>query len=457
MKNKQRSFKMKKFFKLEELGTDVRTEVIAGVTTFLSMVYILAVNPSILSAAGMDSASIFTATAISAAFATLLMAFLANYPIALASGMGLNAYFAFTVCPMVGTDRPWEVALAAILVEGIIFILLSFTNFRESLVNDIPQNLKYAISVGIGLFIAIIGLKNSGAVSVTTEGGIALGDLSSAAVALSLIGVLIIAILSSKGFKGAIFYGILITWVLGMAAQAIGWYVPNPEAGVYSVYPNFSFSSIEMDYFFAFDFAWIGKHALEFAVIVFSFLYVDIFDTVGTLIGVATKADLLDKDGKLPRAKQALLSDAIGTCAGACLGTSTVTSYVESSAGAAAGGKSGLTSVTTGVLFIASLLLSPLFLSIPGFATTPALVYVGYLMMSQIKNVEFEGVPMSDIIAAFLAIIMMPFTSSIANGIMFGILSWVVLRVFEGKAKEIKPVMWISAGIFIVYMLVSFL
>jgi adenine/guanine/hypoxanthine permease len=446
---------MEKFFKLKEMGTDVRTEVVAGVTTFLSMVYILAVNPSILSASGMDSASIFTATAISAAIATLTMAFLANYPVALASGMGLNAYFAYTVCPMVGTESPWQVALAAVLVEGILFILLSFTNFREALVNDIPQNLKSAISVGIGLFIAIIGLKNSGAVSVTTENGIALGDLSNAAITLSLVGIIVIAILAQKGAKGAIFYGILITWVLGMIAQAVGWYVPDPAAGVYSVYPTFAFSGVELDHFCDFDFAWIGSHVMDFVVIVFSFLYVDIFDTVGTLIGVASKADLLDEDGKLPRAKEALLSDAIGTCVGAVFGTSTVTSFVESSAGAAAGGKTGLTSVTTGILFIVSLVLSPLFLSIPSFATTPALVYVGYLMMTQIKNVKFEDAPMSDVIAGFLAIIMMPFTSSIANGIMFGIVSWIVLRLVEGKAKDIRPVMWISGALFVIYMILQ--
>ena len=446
---------MEKYFKLKEHNTDVRTEIIAGVTTFLSMVYILAVNPSILSASGMDPASIFTATAISAAFGTLLMAFLANYPVALASGMGLNAYFAFTVCPMVGTDKPWQVALAAVCVEGIIFILLSFTNFRESLVNDIPQNLKSSISVGIGLFIAIIGLKNSGAVSVTTENGIALGSLANAAVTLSLVGVLIIAVFEHFKVKGSIFWGIIVTWILGMIAQAVGWYVPDPEAGVYSVYPTLAVSGVKLDYFFDFDFAWIGSHVLEFVVIVFSFLYVDIFDTVGTLIGVAEKADLLDEDGKLPNAKQALLSDAIATVVGAICGTSTVTSYVESSAGAAAGGKTGLTSVTTGVLFIVSLILSPLFLSIPGFATTPALVYVGYLMMSQVKNVKFEDAPLSEIISAFLAIIMMPFTSSIANGIMFGIISYIVLKVVEGGAKEIKPVMWISGALFIIYMIVG--
>lgn len=446
---------MEKFFKLKENNTDVRTEIVAGATTFLSMVYVLAVNPSILSASGMDSASIFTATAISAAFATLLMAFLANYPVALASGMGLNAYFAYTVCPMVGTDKPWQVALAAVCVEGIIFILLSFTNFRESLVNDIPQNLKSSISVGIGLFIAIIGLKNSGAVSVTTENGIALGDLADAAVILSLVGILIIAVFEHFKVRGSIFWGIICTWILGIVAQAIGWYVPDPEAGVYSVYPTLAISGVKLDYFFDFDFAWIGSHVLDFVVIVFSFLYVDIFDTVGTLIGVAEKADLLDEEGKLPNAKQALLSDAIGTVVGAICGTSTVTSYVESSTGAAAGGRTGLTSVTTGALFLTSLILSPLFLSIPSFATTPALVYVGYLMMTQIKSVKFEDAPLSDIISAFLAIIMMPFTSSIANGIMFGIVSYIVLKIIEGGAKEIKPVMWISGVLFILYMIVG--
>lgn len=446
---------MEKFFKLQEHNTEVRTEVIAGVTTFLSMVYILAVNPSILSACGMDSASVFTATAISAAAATLMMAFYANYPVALASGMGLNAYFAFNVCPMVGTDKPWEVALAAILVEGILFILLSFTNFRESLINDIPNNLKAAISVGIGLFIAIIGLKTSGAVTVTTENGILLGDLLSAATCLSIVGIIVIAYLAHKGARGAIFYGILITWGLGILAQAIGWYQPDPAAGVYSVYPNFAFSSVKMDYLFAFDFTWIKDNALKFMVVVFSFLYVDIFDTVGTLIGVASKGNLLDEEGKLPRAKQALLSDAVGTCIGACTGTSTVTAFVESSAGVAVGGRTGLASVVTGVLFLASLILSPLFLSVPGFATTPALVYVGYLMMTQIKNVKFEDAPMSDIVSAFLAIIMMPFTSSIANGIMFGILSFIILKVLEGRGKDIKPVMWISGLLFIIYIFVG--
>ena len=448
---------MENYFKLKEHNTDVRTEVMAGLTTFLSMVYILAVNPTILAASGMDPSSIFTATAISAGVATLCMAFFAGYPVALASGMGLNAYFAYTVCPMISSERPWEVALAAVFCEGIIFILLSFTNFREALVNDIPQNLKSSISVGIGLFIAFIGLKNSGAATVSAD-GIALGSMGSAPVALSLIGILIVAYLYHKGFKGAIFYGILITWALGIIAQLVGWYVPDPDAGVFSVYPDLELSlkNIRLDYFFSFDFAWIGSHLLEFLVIIFTFLYADMFDTVGTLIGVAHAADLLDENGQLPKAKQALLSDAIGTVVGAVLGTSTVTSFVESSAGAAAGGRTGLTSVTTGCLFLASLLVAPVFLSIPSFATTPGLVFVGYLMMCGIKNVKFEDAPMSEIISGFFAIIMMPFTNSIANGIMFGILSYVVLKVAEGDAKEIKPVMWISFILFLVYMVINF-
>jgi len=445
-----------KHFKLKEHGTDMRTEIGAGVTTFLSMVYILAVNPSILSACGMDSASVFTATAISAGMATLIMAFWANYPVALASGMGLNAYFAYTVCPMVASDKPWQVALAAVFCEGIIFILLSFTNFRESLVNDIPQNLKSSITVGIGLFIAFIGLRNSGAVTVTTENGIALGDFSNAGVTLSLLGILIIAIMDTRNIRGAVFWGIIITWILGMIAQVTGWYVPDPEAGVYSVYPTFSITSgISFKHFLDFDFGWITSHILDFAVIVFSFLYVDIFDTVGTLIGVAEKAELLDEDGNLPNAKQALLSDAIGTCAGAVCGTSTVTSFVESAAGVSVGGRTGMTSFTAGLLFLISLIFAPFFLAIPSFATTPALVYVGFLMLLQIRHMNFTWSKKSDFIPSFLAISMMPFTNSIANGIMFGIISYIVLKVVEGDAKDIKPVMWISGALFVIYILIG--
>lgn len=442
---------MEKLFKLREHGTDVRTEVTAGITTFLAMVYILAVNPSILSAAGMNNAAVFTATAISAAFATLIMAFYANYPVALASGMGLNAYFAFSVCiPMAkqGIQDPWKIALAAVLCEGIIFVLLSFTNFREKLVNDIPENLKYGITSGIGLFIVIVGLKGAGIVIGDQSTLVTLGNFATPQMVLALVGLMIIAILHHYKVKGDILIGILATWLLGIIAQSTGWYHVDPAHGVYSLIPNFSggiFPS-RMN-IFEFDFHWISEHIIDFAIIVFSFLFVDIFDTVGTLIGVASKGNLLDSEGNLPRAKQALLSDAVGTMAGACIGTSTVTSYVESSAGVAAGGRTGLTALVTGILFILSLFLSPIFLAIPGFATTPALLWVGLLMLSAVKNMTFSG-DLAEVIAGFLAIIMMPFTYSIANGIMFGMLSWVIIKLLTGKAKDINAIMWICFVLF---------
>ena len=448
---------MEKFFKLKEHGTDVRTEISSGLTTFLAMVYILAVNPSILSASGMDSQSIFTATCVSAAMGCFMMAFLANYPVALASGMGLNAYFAYTVCGQLqeaGIEEPYKVALVAILVEGVIFVLLSFTNFREKLVNEVPQNIKYGITAGIGLFIASIGLKNAGIMVSNDSTLMTLGDMATPQVVLPVIGILIIAALSYMHVRGAVLLGILATWIMGMAAQVTGWYQVNPEAGMYSVFPSFHFSNfVPVDkHIFDFDFEWIGGHLLEFAAVIFSFLFVDIFDTIGTLIGVADKGNLLDKDGRLPNAKGALLADAFATIAGACLGASTVTSYVESSAGVANGGRTGLTAATTGVLFIASLVLSPIFLAIPSFATTPALVYVGYLMIMSIKNIDFDS-DVADGIGAFMAIIMMPFTASIAQGIMFGMLSWVILKIITGKVKEISAVMWISATLFMLYVI----
>ncbi|MCI7326765.1 MAG: NCS2 family permease [Clostridiales bacterium] len=445
---------MEKFFKLKENGTDVRTEVTAGVTTFLAMVYILAVNPNILSASGMNSAAVFTATAVSAGFATLIMAFYANYPVALASGMGLNAYFAFSVCvPMAkaGIQDPWKIALAAVLCEGIIFILLSLTQFREKLVNDIPMNLKYGITSGIGLFIVIVGLKGAGIVIGDQSTLVTMGKVGSPEFVLAMVGLIIIAVLHHYRVKGDILIGILITWILGIIAQGAGWYKVDVDAGVYSLIPSFAggFLPAKMN-MFAFDFDWIGAHVMDFVVIVFSFLFVDIFDTAGTLIGVASKGNLLDENGKLPRAKQALLSDAIGTVAGACMGTSTVTSYVESSAGVAAGGRTGLTSLTTGVLFFVSLLLSPIFLAIPSFATTPALLWVGLLMLSSVKNMVFDtDTDLADVVSGFMAIVMMPFTYSIANGIMFGMLSWVLLKLLTGKAKEINGIMWICFFLFV--------
>ena len=443
---------MEKLFKLKEHGTDPRTEVIAGFTTFLSMVYILAVNPNILSEAGMDRAGIFTATAVSAAFATLCMAFFANYPVALASGMGLNAYFAYSVCiPMAeaGIKNPWTIALAAVLVEGIAFILLSLTNFREKLVNDIPESLKYGITAGIGLFITIIGLKGAGITVASSSTLVDLGPVNKPQFILALVGLIMIAVLHHFKVKSDILIGILGTWILGMIAQAAGWYVVNPKAGAFSLYPSFEGSNFipKAPELFSFDFAWIGHHIISFATIVFSFLFVDIFDTVGTLIGVASKGDLLDENGKLPNAKGALLADAVGTVAGACLGTSTVTSYVESSAGVAAGGRTGMTAVTTAILFIVALFFSPIFLAIPSFATTPALVWVGLLMMSTVRKMSFDG-DIADVLGGFLAIIMMPFTYSIANGIMFGMLAWVILKVLTGNAKKVPVVMWISAVLF---------
>jgi len=442
---------MEKLFKLKEHGTDVKTESVAGLTTFLAMVYILAVNPSILSAAGMDSAAVFTATAVSAAFATLIMAFYANYPVALASGMGLNAYFAYSVCiPLakMGVQDPWKIALAAVFVEGIIFVLLSLTEFREKLVNDIPENLKYGITAGIGLFIAIVGLKGAGIVAGNESTLVSLGSVGTPQFALAMIGLLIVAALYHFNVRGYILIGILATWILGMIAQVTGWYVVDVEAGVYSLFPSFSGSFLPAKMSFcSFDFAWIGSHVIDFAVIVFSFLFVDIFDTVGTLIGIAQKGNLLDEQGKLPRAKQALLSDAFGTIFGAMVGTSTVTSYVESSAGVAAGGRTGLSALVTAILFIIALPLSPIFLAIPGFATTPALVWVGLLMMSSIKKMTFDG-DIADVVSGFMAVIMMPFTYSIANGIMFGMLSWVILKVLTGKAKDVNGIMWVCFALF---------
>lgn len=444
---------MEKLFKLKEHGTDVRTEIVAGATTFLSMVYILAVNPGMLADAGMDSASVFTATAVSAAIATLFMAFFANYPIALASGMGLNAYFAYSVCiPMMqqGITDPWKIALAAVLVEGLVFVLLSLCNFREKLVNDVPANLKYGITAGIGLFIAFIGLKGAGVIVDDGSTLIAMGSFSSPQFILAVVGLIIVAALYHFNVKGYILIGILATWILGMVAEAAGWYVVDIEAGVYSLFPNFSGSSFipAAPTMFSFDFGWIGAHVIDFIVIVFSFLYVDLFDTVGTLIGVAAKGNLLDEKGNLPRVKGALMADACGTIVGACLGTSTVTSYVESSAGVANGGRTGLTAVTAAVLFIVALFFSPIFLAIPSFATTPALVWVGLLMIGAVKNMHFDG-DIADVVGGFLALIIMPFTYSIANGIMFGILSWVILKVITGKVKDIPAVMWISGALFL--------
>lgn len=436
---------LERFFQLKERGTNVRTEVVAGLTTFLAMAYILAVNPSILGNV-MDANGVFVATALASALATFLMAFVANYPIALSAGLGLNAYFAFTVClgELKDVPDPWTIALTAVFVEGCIFILMSFFKFREKIVNGIPQNLKLGITAGIGLFITIIALKGAGIVIADDATLLGLGSFSSPEVVLCIVGFIVIAILTHFEITGAILIGILITWALGMIAQLAGWY-----EGL-SLFPTFA-EGLHLDAIkntaFHLNFAWAGSHIVEFLAIVLSFLYVDLFDTVGTVVGVADQAGLLDEDGNLPRAGAVLMSDAVGTTAGALLGTSTVTSFVESSAGVAAGGKTGLTSATTGTMFLVALFLGPIFLAIPTFATSAALLYVGMLMMSSVTKMNFSD-DIADSVGGFMAVAMMPLTYSIANGIMFGIMTWVILKVCTGKAQEVSPIMWVIFVLF---------
>lgn len=446
---------MDKFFKLKERGTDVKTEFIAGITTFMTMAYILAVNPSILGAAGMDTGAVFTATALASALASICMALFANLPFVLSAGMGLNAYFAYTV--VLGMGYSWEVALTAVFVEGIVFILLSLTNVREAIFNAIPGGLKVAVSVGIGLFITFIGLQNAhivvdGSTLVglfSFKGSIQAGTFNSEGitVVLALLGILITSFLVIKNVKGNILLGILITWVLGIICQLTGLYVPAPDAGFYSLIPSgiVSAPASLAPTLFKMDFSVIGS--LNFLVVVFAFLFVDIFDTLGTLIGCATKADMLDKDGKLPGIKGALMADAVGTTVGACFGTSTITTFVESSSGIAEGGRTGLTSIVSGALFLLALFFSPIFLAIPSFATAPALVVVGFFMMQQVAKIAWND--MLEAIPAFICIFAMPFMYSISEGIAFGVISYVVLHAAAGKAKKITPLMWVLAVLFI--------
>ena len=446
---------MENFFKLKEHGTDVKTEIIAGLTTFMTMAYILAVNPSILGATGMDTGAIFTATALASAIGSFCMALFANLPFVLSAGMGLNAYFAYTV--VLGMGYSWEVALTAVFVEGIIFIILSLTNVREAIFNAIPASLKVAVSVGIGLFITFIGLQNAhivvdGSTLVglfSFNGSVKAGTFQSEGitVVLALIGLLITAFLVIKNVKGNILLGILITWVLGILCQLTGLYVPNAEAGFYSLIPSgiISAPASVAPTLFKMDFSAIAS--LNFVVVVFAFLFVDIFDTLGTLIGCATKANMLDKEGKLPGIKGALMADAVGTTVGACLGTSTITTFVESSSGIAEGGRTGLTSVVSGLLFILALFFSPIFLAIPSFATAPALIVVGFFMMQSVAKINWSD--MLEAIPAFICIFAMPFMYSISEGISFGVISFVVLNAVAGKAKKITPLMWVLAVLFI--------
>lgn len=445
---------LEKIFKLKENNTTVKTEVVAGITTFMTMAYILAVNPTILSASGMDKNAVLMATALAAFIGTFVMAFCANYPFALAPGLGLNAYFAYTVCGSMGYS--WKVALLAVFVEGIIFIILSITNVREAIFNAIPLQLKKGVSVGIGLFCAFIGLQ--GANIVVDDGAtlVAIVDFTEnfstvgICALLALIGLLITAILYAKNVKGSILIGIVVTWIIGMICEAVGIYTVDAEAGFYSLFPawsDFDLTAIGATFGECFNADMSGVKITDFIIIIFAFLFVDMFDTLGTLIGVANKADMLDENGKLPKVKQALFADAIATSAGAVLGTSTTTTFVESSAGVAAGGRTGLTSVVTGLLFLLSVFLSPIFCAIPGFATAPALIFVGFLMVSAVVEIDFNDVTES--VPAYLCIIAMPILYSISEGIAFGVISYVVINLVCGKTKKITPLMYILAILFV--------
>jgi len=446
-KKPQSNSLLEKVFKLSEHKTNVRTEIIAGFTTFMTMAYILAVNPNILGNpdVGMDPNALFTSTALAAIIGTLCMAFFANYPFALAPGMGLNAFFIYTVCLKMGYS--WQVALAAVLVEGIVFIVLTAFNIREVIFNSIPQNLKHAVGAGIGLFITFIGLQNAKVIVDDPATLLSLGDVTHVVPLLAIVGTIITAILVVKKVKGSILIGIFITYILGIIAELTGWYVPNPEVEMFSLIPSGIVSmppSIKA-IFFKFDFTHVLS--LNFLIVVFAFLFVDIFDTLGTLIGVSNQAGMLDKDGKLPKVKEALFADAIGTTAGAILGTSTVTTYVESASGVAEGGRTGLTSAVTAIFFAIALFFSPIFLAVPSFATAPALIIVGFMMMQSVTKIDFtdaqEGVP------AFLTLIFMPLAYSIAEGIVFGIISYTVINALTGKAKKVHPLMYALTVIFI--------
>ena len=447
---------LEKIFKLSKHGTTVKTELIAGLTTFMTMAYILAVNPNILGDAGMDRTGVLLATAIASFLATACMAFMANLPFALSAGMGLNAYLAYTV--VLGMGYSWQVALLAVFVEGIIFIILSLTNIREAIFNAIPLNLKRGVSVGIGLFIAFIGLQNAGlavdsSTLVTITSFTDNFSTSGICALLAVVGLFITAVLHIKKVKGAILIGIIATWILGIICQLTGLYVPNPETGHFSVIPTAFFSAdfsklgTTFGQCFNIDFSSVG--IVNFIIVVFSFLFVDVFDTLGTLIGVSTKAKMLDEEGKLPGIKPALLADAIGTTAGAVLGTSTVTTFVESAAGAAEGGRTGLTAITTGILFLLATLFAPLFTSIPSFATAPALIFVGFMMFETVGEIKFDSDNLTESIPAYLALLAMPLFYSISEGISLGIISYVVLNVATGKAKKVSPLMYVLAVLFV--------
>jgi len=456
----QRAVHIDRLFKLTENHTNVRTELFAGVTTFMTMAYILAVNPQILSVTGMDAGAIFTATALASCLGTLFMAIFANYPFALAPGMGLNAYFAYTVVLSMGYS--WQTALAAVLIEGIIFIILTLTSVREAIFNAIPHNLKIAVSAGIGLFIAFIGLQNA---NIVVSGSNMLELFSLAGydaakgvtasmsdvgicVILAAIAVFLTAVLVARRVKGAILWGMLIAWGIGIVCQFGGLYVPNPAIGFYSLLPDFSngitVPSIQ-PLLFQFDFS--NLISGNFLMAVFALLFVDVFDTLGGLIGVASKADMLDENDRLPNIKGALLADACATTVGAMLGTSTVTTYAESATGISEGGRTGLTSVTVAVLFLLALFLSPLFLAIPSYATSAALIVVGFYMFTGVRDIDFAEA--TEAIPAFFCILAMPFLYSISEGISLGIISYMLVNLFCGKRDKISVMMFVLAALFL--------
>lgn len=445
---------IERLFKLRENNTDVRTEVIGGITTFMTMAYILAVNPSMLSAAGMDATAVLMATCLASFVGTAAMALLANYPFALAPGMGLNAYFAFTVCGAYGYD--WRVALLAVFAEGIVFIILSLTSVREAIFNAIPSGLKKGVSAGIGLFIAFVGLQgghvivNSDSTLTTYVSFASQFHTLGICALLAIIGTLLIAVLHARGVKGSILIGILVTWILGMICQAAGIYTVDVENGFYSLYPTFAitdFSALSQTFGQCFMGDFSGISIANFVVVLLAFLFVDMFDTIGTLVGVATKADMLDENEKLPNIRQALLADAIATSAGAVFGTSTTTTFVESSAGVGAGARTGLASMVTGLLFLLSIFFAPIFTAIPGFATAPALIFVGFLMVSSILHVDFDD--LTEAIPAYLCMLAMPLAYSISEGIAIGVLSYVAVNVCCGKSKKVTPLMYVLAVLFV--------
>ena len=429
--------KLESFFKLKEHKTDVKTEVLAGITTFMTMAYILVVNPLMLSDAGMDFGGVFTATALAAVVATVLMAVLANYPFALAPGMGLNAFFAYTVV-LGDMGKTWQFALTAVLIEGIIFMVMSLFNVREAIFEAIPKNLKIAVSVGIGLFIAFLGLSNTGIVVQGSDTIVGLGNITSGDALVGIIGILITGVLVARNIKGGLLIGIILTTIVGIPFGVT--VLPESFSSIVSLPPSMKDVAFQ---FVGFE----EIFSLEMVVVVFTFLFVDVFDTVGTLAGVAAKAGYLDEDGNLPNVGPALMSDAIGTTVGACLGTSTVTTFVESASGVAEGGRTGLTALSTAAMFAIALFFAPLFTLIPSAATAPALVIVGLFMMSSVS--ELDLTEMSEAIPAFLTIIMMPFAYSIAEGIVFGMVSYTVIKVLSGKHKDVSIVMWLLSIIFV--------